>query len=195
MRDTTRDPELRDLGTPKLSVGDIATDFALRRLDDPEQTVQLSQFRGERPVVLVLGSYSCPPFRVNLAAIDRLYRTYSDRVAFFLVYIKEAHPEQQWVLTWNRKIGIRVNDPTTFAERAALATTCVERMNVAMPVLVDDLDNSVASTYGGWPVRLWLVDRDGRVAYRANEGPFGFKPDDLRRAIEAELNAVEGGGL
>lgn len=92
------------------------------------------------------------------------------------------------MLTWNRKNGITVHDPTRFIERAALATTCVGRMNVAMPVLVDDLDNTVASTYGGWPIRLWLIDRDGRVAYRANQGPCGFKPDQLRTAIEAQVS-------
>ena len=180
---------LREYRIPKLSQGDMATDFELRRLDAPEQTVRLSQFRGDKPVVLVFGSFSCPPFRVNLEAVNRLYAEYADRLAFFLVYIKEAHPEDGWVLSWNRKVGVSVQDPTTFDERAALATTCVRRMHVAMPVLVDDPDNPVARVYGGWPIRLWIVDRDGRVAYRANEGPFGFKPRQLRTAIEAQLSA------
>ena len=178
---------LRDYRIPKLSQGDVATDFELRRLDAPQQTVRLSQFRGDKPVVLVLGSFSCPPFRVNLDAVNRLYDDFADRLAFFLVYIREAHPEDGWVLTWNRKVGVRVQDPTTFDERAALATTCVQRMSVAMPVLVDDPDNSVARVYGGWPIRLWIIGRDGRVAYRANEGPFGFKPSEFRAAIEAQL--------
>lgn len=180
---------LRDYRIPKLSRGDMATDFELRRLDAPEQTVRLSQFRGEKPVALVLGSFSCPPFRVNLEAVNRLYAEYADRLAFFLVYIREAHPENGWVLTWNRKVGVSVQDPTTFDERAVLATTCVQRMSVAMPVLVDDPDNPVARIYGGWPIRFWIVGRDGRVAYRANEGPFGFKPTEFRAAIEATLSA------
>lgn len=40
-----------------LAVGDEAPDFALERYDQPT-TVRLSQFRGERPVVLVFGSYT-----------------------------------------------------------------------------------------------------------------------------------------
>ena len=180
---------LRDYRIPKLSQGDMAADFELRRLDAPEQTVRLSQFRGHKPVVLVLGSYSCPPFRVNLEAVNQLHAEYADQLAFFLVYIKEAHPENGWVLTWNRTVGVRVQDPTTFDERAALATTCVQRMSVAMPVLVDDPDNPVARIYGGWPIRLWIVGRDGRVAYRAKEGPFGFKPTEFRAAIQAQLSA------
>jgi hypothetical protein len=43
-------------------VGDRAPDFDLPRLvdgaPDPEDRVRLSDFRGERPVVLVFGSYT-----------------------------------------------------------------------------------------------------------------------------------------
>ena len=40
-----------------LAVGEPAPDFSLERYDQPT-TVRLSQFRGERPVVLVFGSYT-----------------------------------------------------------------------------------------------------------------------------------------
>ena len=53
-----------------------------------------------------------------------------------------------------------------------------------MPTVIDGTDNRVASTYGGWPDRLYLVDTDGRIAYQGGEGPFGFKPDELAAAIE-----------
>ena len=56
-----------------------------------------------------------------------------------------------------------------------------------MPMVVDAVDNAVASAYGGWPDRLYLVGRDGRIAYRGGEGPFGFKPNELGAAIEHHL--------
>ena len=56
-----------------------------------------------------------------------------------------------------------------------------------MPMAVDRLDNAVASTYGGWPDRLYLIGRDARIAFQGGEGPFGFKPDELEAAIEREL--------
>jgi hypothetical protein len=55
-----------------------------------------------------------------------------------------------------------------------------------MPMAVDGVDNAVASAYGGWPDRLYLVGRDGRIAFQGGEGPFGFKPEELERAIERE---------
>ena len=41
----------------RLRVGEQAPDFSLER-HDKTATVQLSQFRGKRPVVLVFGSYT-----------------------------------------------------------------------------------------------------------------------------------------
>jgi len=31
---------------------------------------------------------------------------------------------------------------------------------------------------------LYLIDREGRVAYKSRPGPFGFKPDELKAALE-----------
>lgn len=42
---------------PRLSVGKLAPDFTLERNDDTG-SVTLSEFRGERPVVLIFGSYT-----------------------------------------------------------------------------------------------------------------------------------------
>jgi hypothetical protein len=110
-------------------------------------------------------------------------------VSFLAVYVKEAHPEDGWILTENVRSGISVTDPTTAAERDAVADLCATGLRLAMPMAVDGLDNAVTSAYGGWPDRLYLVRADGRIAYRGGEGPFGFKPAELEAAIERELSA------
>ena len=53
--------------------------------------------------------------------------------------------------------------------------------------MLDDVDDAVALAYGGWPDRLYLIDRDGRVAFQGEPGPDGFKPDELAAAIVLEL--------
>ena len=123
-----------------------------------------------------------------MGALEDLHETYRDRVAFFVVYVREAHPEDGWVLESNREAQIEVLDPTTDDERAAVSETCAVGMRITMPVVVDTLDDEVARQYGGWPDRLYLVGRDGRIAFQGGEGPFGFDPDELRAAIEAELD-------
>ena len=87
------------------------------------------------------------------------------------------------MLEENRRSQIALLDPTTDAERAA----CAAQARLAMPTVVDRLDNAVASVYGGWPDRLYLVGGDGRIAYQGGEGPFGFEPAALAAAIEREL--------
>jgi hypothetical protein len=56
-----------------------------------------------------------------------------------------------------------------------------------MPVLIDQIDNETARQYGGWPDRLYLIGKDGRIAFQGEEGPSGFRPDELERAIQVEL--------
>jgi hypothetical protein len=122
-----------------------------------------------------------------LGELEELYDRHGDDVAFFVVYIREAHPEDGWVLEDNRDDGIELVDPTTLADRAAAAQACALRLRTRIPMLLDDLDDAVASAYGGWPDRLYLIGRDGRVAFQGDVGPFGFKPEELAAAIDVEL--------
>ena len=84
-----------------------------------------------------------------------------------------------------------MHEPTTDEEREEVASTCAVNLRLGLPMVVDGLDNAVASAYGGWPDRLYLISKDGRVAYQGGEGPFGFSPEALARAIERELAAPE----
>ena len=115
---------------------------------------------------------------------------YADRVHFLAVYIREAHPEDGWIIPENRRSGLAVRDPRTDEERREVASSCAVNLRMRMPMVIDRVDNAVASAYGGWPDRLYLVGRDSRIAFRGGEGPFGFKPDELERAIEHELAAT-----
>ena len=52
-----------------------------------------------------------------------------------------------------------------------------------MPVLVDGLDDAVGHAYSGMPDRLYVIDRDGRVAYKGGRGPFEFKPAEMEQSL------------
>ena len=123
-----------------------------------------------------------------MGELEQLHERYRDDVAFFIVYIREAHPEDGWVLADNRRDRIALADPVSLDERAAAAEACALRLRTAIPILLDDVDDAVASAYGGWPDRLYLIGRDGTVAFQGEVGPFGFKPDELAHAIETEVS-------
>jgi hypothetical protein len=110
-------------------------------------------------------------------------------VSFVVVYIREAHPEEGWILPENRRSGVAIHEPTTNEERQAVAQACATNLKMSMPTVIDEVDNEVASVYGGWPDRLYLIDSDGRIVYQGGEGPFGFKPEELGAAIGRLLPA------
>ena len=51
----------------------------------------------------------------------------------------------------------------------------------------NDLDDRVGQAYQGHPDRLYLVGKDGKIAFAGDRGPFGFRPQDLESAIKKEL--------
>ena len=122
-----------------------------------------------------------------MGELEELYDRHGAEVAFFIVYIREAHPEDGWVLADNRRDEIALRDPTSLEERADAAEACVLRLGTHIPVLLDDVGDEVALAYGGWPDRLYLIGRDGRVAFQGERGPDGFKPEELAHALMTEL--------
>jgi hypothetical protein len=120
----------------------------------------------------------------KVGTLEELAARYRDRVHFLTVYIREAHPEEGWIIPENRRSGLAVHEPTTEAERRVVASTCAVKLRLRMPMVVDQVDNAVASAYGAWPDRLYLIGPDARIAFQSGEGAFGFRPEELAHAIE-----------
>jgi hypothetical protein len=79
--------------------------------------------------------------------------------------------------------------PTTFDEREGIAHACSLGLDLAIPTLIDDMDNSTDLAYSALPDRLYLIGEDGRIAYRSGMGPMGFRPDEFEVAIKAYLES------
>jgi hypothetical protein len=113
-------------------------------------------------------------------------------VQFLVIYIREAHPTDEWRIESNEHDNVLYAQPTTLAERTAVASACALRFDLTMPLLIDDLDNSTDKKYYALPDRLYFVGRDGRIVYRGMPGPFGFIAVELEKAIEHYLTEEEG---
>jgi len=111
-------------------------------------------------------------------------------MAFYAVYIVEAHPTDIWQMKSNIKENVLFANPKTDEERALVAGACVRKLGIKFPAVIDGIDNRTEVAYTGWPDRLYLIDRDGKVAFKSRPGPFGFKPDQLEAAIK-KLNQVQ----
>lgn len=138
--------------------GDDAPDFSLLTYDE-SQVITLSNLRG-KPIVLVFGSCTCPPFVRSTSMINSLYDEYHKDVHFLMIYIREAHPIGGREVPNNQ---FTVNAPTTLSERCALAKDFNDRIEMRMPIVVDTIDDSVAAIYAPWPNRLVVVDANGKI--------------------------------
>jgi hypothetical protein len=120
--------------------------------------------------------------------LESLHRRFGDQVEFFVVYIREAHPTDAWQVEANEREGVLFTQPTTIEERSQVASACSLRLELSIPTLVDDMGNSTDLKYYALPDRLYLVGKDGRIAFRGAPGPFGFVAAELEQAIVGYLN-------
>jgi type I thyroxine 5'-deiodinase len=118
-------------------------------------------------------------------------------VQFISIYIREAHPVDGWwfgggiqekiVKTKYPKVSTDLYDPKTIEERRAAAGQCEESLQYGIRTFVDEMDDPVNKAYAALPTRLYLVGIDGNIAYAGGPGPWGFKPEELKEAIEEYL--------
>ena len=104
------------------------------------------------------------------------------------MYILEAHASDVWQMPSNIKQNIVFASPRSIEERTAVADSCVRNLHIEIPALLDSFRDATEAAYTGWPDRLYLIDRDGRVAYKSGPGPFGFHPQELQAALTRMLD-------
>jgi hypothetical protein len=112
---------------------------------------------------------------------------YRDRVEVAFVYVAEAHATDGWQMESNVEEDVLVANHVTIDDRFAAAREGVERLDLTLPVLVDQMDDAVSNAFAAWPERIYVVDRNGRIADVGGPGPFEFDPDAAAAAIDALL--------
>jgi thiol-disulfide isomerase/thioredoxin len=164
------------------ALNQTAPDFELSTYDG-KKTVKLSDQFGAKPVVLVFGNFTCGPFRSMYPAVDEIAQRYKDQATFLGVYVREAHPTDGWAMKSNEVVGVSVSQPKSYAERCTVAGACQKLLKPSIPLLVDELDDRVGHAYSGMPARLYVIDREGKVAYKGGRGPFGFKAREMEQTL------------
>ena len=95
----------------------------------------------------------------------------------------EAHASDAWQDPDNFKDHISIPTPVSFEERGEVADYCVRHLKIPFPALLDDFRNATETAYTAWPDRLYVIDTDGRIAYKSGAGPYGFKPAEAAVAL------------
>ena len=88
------------------------------------------------------------------------------------MYLREAHPKGGWEIgNWSV-----VEDSTSLLGRQEVAAQCCSQLDFEFPTVVDTMDDRTAIEWSGWPERLFVVSKSGRVVYTGDMGPYGFNP-------------------
>jgi Iodothyronine deiodinase len=120
-----------------------------------------------------------------------LYEKYKDQVAFYAVYIREAHTTDVWQDPDNIDDHVIFAAPKNQDERTEMGKMCVVKLGIKFPAVLDNFQNTTERDYTGWPDRLYVIDRDGKIAYKAGPGPFGFKPKGVADTLQKLLPEVQ----
>lgn len=83
----------------------------------------------------------------------------------------------------NDRVGVAVAQPKSNFQRVEAATQCHDLLEMNMPVLVDGVDDRVGRAYSGMPDRLYVIDREGKVAFKGGRGPFRFNRGEMEQAL------------
>ena len=150
---------------------------------DGKNKIQLKSLIGKKPIVLVLGNFTCGPFRSMYSEVENVIGRYRDRAEFLMVYVREAHPSDGWAMESNAKVGVAVTQPKSNDERAKVCQQFQTKLKPTIPVVVDGVDDRVGHAYSGMPARLYVIDPSGKVTYKGGRGPFGFRAGEMEQAL------------
>ena len=123
--------------------------------------------------------------------IVQIYNDYKDHADFLTVYVREAHPTDEWQMKSNVKDDVCYAQPKTLEQRVAIAKDFTTRFKFPLPFGVDDMSNAADNVYAAWPERLYVIDQTGHVVYRGGMGPFNYKPVEVREWLAAKYGAVK----
>ena len=117
-------------------------------------------------------------------------KKYSEKARFVTLYIKEAHPLDEWQMDSNVKEDVCYPQPTNLEQRVRIAKDFVKRFRYEMPLYVDPIENPANAAYAGWPERFYIVDEAGTIVYKGKPGPFGYHPEEVEAWLAARFPEV-----
>ena len=91
----------------------------------------------------------------------------------------------------NVKDDVCYAQPRHLGDRLAIANDFIKRFNYPVPFGVDDMNNAANDAYAAWPERLYILDENGKIAYRGGNGPFKYDPKEIRAWLAARYGEVK----
>ncbi|MCH8818725.1 MAG: hypothetical protein IIB03_00200 [Acidobacteria bacterium] len=94
-----------------------------------------------------------------MPAIEKVAAKFDD-VEVWHLYVREPHPQE-------RKFK-KYFPHKTYEDRVTYAQELRELFDIQSPIVLDGLDETIHLRYGNMPNAVYVVDKEGRIIYKAN---------------------------
>ena len=113
--------------------------------------------------------------------MDQIFRDYRQQgVEVLFIYTKEAHPGENYPMAHS------------FDEKIAHALTFKKENRIQRPIWVDRWDEYAHKQYGYGPNMSFLIDRSGRVVFKANWTKATQIRETVADFLKAEVDEANG---
>jgi len=89
----------------------------------------------------------------------------------------------------NEQDGVLFTQHQSMQERIEVGEACMIKLALEPPAIAGEMDGLVAKAYAAMPERLYLIGKDGNIAYKGGMGPMFFRPLEWGQAIREYLAA------
>ncbi|CAF3420727.1 unnamed protein product [Rotaria socialis] len=151
-----------------LRVGDEAIDIQLLNMNGEFKSL-LSYFNPNRPLLILAGSYTWPPFRGLVPQLNELMDFYQNQGDMITVYIEEAHAADEWPIGSRISTGYRI------------------------PLLIDPVSekNPFSQVYSPWPIRFYVIDHMKKFSYIAQPIQGSFPLELIKNALNKVIRKTQ----
>jgi type I thyroxine 5'-deiodinase len=111
---------------------------------------------------------------------------------FRFIYILEAHAQDEWPICSARwsptKQPIKYNQTHTIEERLIVAKDFLRDFDFPIPMVIDKPDeNLFEKFYAPWPVRIYVIDNEHRLTYKAQPSETMLELKELTEHLESMI--------
>ncbi len=124
----------------------------------------------DKPVLVIFGSMTCPMTASAAPSVQELYDEFGDRVKFIMLYVREAHP------------GENFTQSATMEEKLESARALKKFYDIQWTVAADNVDGDLHRALDPKPNSAYLVNSEGTIVFRSL---WAADRDALRQALDA----------
>lgn len=125
---------------------------------------------GDKPVLMIFGSMTCPMTASAAPSVQQLYDEFGARVDFIMLYVREAHP------------GENYGQAETIEEKLRNAQALKEFYDIPWTVAADNVDGELHRALDPKPNSAYLMNNDGTILFRSL---WAADKDAIRQALDA----------